>query len=231
MKALRTCGGVVIFSLALGAIWTILLSWGLALVSPIRRVEIEHTPMLAGARLSSATVVPSGWELGSRVLGWGPGVRYELVTEMVWAGSTLGALGGRQNRSIERAATGWPLVSMEWAGTMDRRRRYHSYAMSGAFDVMAGLPPPVRVADLYLGADRRLPLVPLWPGFVINASVWGLAGWICVVMMGALRRRRRRRRGLCEACAYPVVGCARCSECGREVAAVAVAKSAAGSTG
>jgi hypothetical protein len=212
-------------------IWTVAILWTAAMVSPIRRVEIEHVPALAGTRLSSATVVPANWELGCRVLGRGPAVRYELVTEMHWVGSKLGMMGGKQNRSIERVATGWPLVSMEWAGTMDQRRRYQSHAMPGVVDVMAGLAPPVRVADLYQGADRRLPLVPLWPGFVVDAMGWGLLGWISVLVVRGWRRRRRRRRGLCEVCAYPVAGCERCSECGHEIAAVAVAKSAAGSTG
>ncbi|MBX3357370.1 MAG: hypothetical protein KF745_02980 [Phycisphaeraceae bacterium] len=59
----------------------------------------------------------------------------------------------------------------------------------------------------------RLPLRPLWGGFVVNTLVYGLSLFAVVAVCGAICRRSRRRRGLCERCAYPRSGGV-CSECG-----------------
>jgi hypothetical protein len=201
-----------------GAAWTVVVCWGLALWSPLKRVEIEHGPALAGARLSSATTVPSDWDLGCGVFGWGPGVRYELVSELHWMGSTIGALSGKQNRSIERVAVGWPVAAMEWAGTMDERARSASAsAAMGGSTLQPGIRVPGMDGTLYMGAERRLPLVALWPSFGVSAAVWGVVLWAAWRGAGAWRRQRRRGRGLCEGCAYPVGAGERCSECGRPV--------------
>lgn len=83
---------------------------------------------------------------------------------------------------------------------------------------------------VWLGEDRRcaivlagvrpfrMPLHPLWPGFVVNsmlfASVWG----ITLLGPGQVRRFIRRERSLCPHCAYDLratpVG-SPCPECGK----------------
>ncbi len=217
LRMFRRAVVTLLIWLALGTAWTIVLSWALATFAPLKRVDIEHRPALAGHRLSSATAVPEDWDLGCHVTAHGIGVRYELVTEAHWVGSTLGIMSGSRNRSIERAASGWPFSAMEWAGSLDDRLPRRLPGTSQPASLLAGLAPPINAGTFYQGAARRLPLIPLWPGFAMNVMVWGLAGWLTMSTGGAWRRARRRHRELCEQCAYPVGGCSRCSECGRVV--------------
>lgn len=65
--------------------------------------------------------------------------------------------------------------------------------------------------------DRRLPVVPIWMGFVGNSVVYGAALGAVLVGVPALRRSARRARGRCEHCSYPVGGSPVCTECGRPV--------------
>lgn len=65
-----------------------------------------------------------------------------------------------------------------------------------------------------------------WPGFVLNPLVFGVPFW--VLMMSPLWarawvRRRRRKGARCPGCGYPVGGGPRCTECGEELPASAVA--------
>ena len=63
--------------------------------------------------------------------------------------------------------------------------------------------------------SRRLPLVPMWPGFAINTIFYAAILWVLFAVPLGLRRRRRIRRGLCPACAYPVGISPVCTECGK----------------
>jgi hypothetical protein len=67
----------------------------------------------------------------------------------------------------------------------------------------------------YASRDVELPVVPLWPGFAINALFYAVILWLLFAAPFALRRRRRIKRGLCLACAYPIGESEVCTECGR----------------
>lgn len=209
-------------NLAAGVVLTLLLTWSIALTSSIQKVDISYDPPQS-PRLSSGSSVPADWQFGCRVIGTGPATRYELVTELVWVGSTLGAMSGRLNRSVERVEVGWPFATMEWIGDMDYRMppRVGGGAGRGAAAIgssewiwRAGIEPPFRKRHLYQGAARRLPLVPLWPGFAANTVILAAGCWLAVAGTRAVRRSVRRRRGLCTACGYPRGSSAVCSECG-----------------
>jgi hypothetical protein len=66
--------------------------------------------------------------------------------------------------------------------------------------------------------DRfALPLLPLWPGFLINTSFYALLTFALVRTPRLAIRIRRRRRGRCSACGYDRAGLepgAACPECG-----------------
>ncbi len=63
--------------------------------------------------------------------------------------------------------------------------------------------------------EPAVPLIPLWPGFLLNALIWGSPVLLIPAARG-LRRARRRRRGLCPRCAYDLKtgSLASCPECG-----------------
>jgi hypothetical protein len=64
---------------------------------------------------------------------------------------------------------------------------------------------------------RRLPCIPLWPGFLVDTAFWGGAAflvWSGRGGAGFVRRGVRRRRGRCVGCGYELKGLAVCPECG-----------------
>lgn len=60
-----------------------------------------------------------------------------------------------------------------------------------------------------------LPIMPVWPGIVLNSVLYAFVVWLSWMPLQALRRRSRLRRGECVRCRYPIVpGKQVCSECG-----------------
>jgi hypothetical protein len=61
-----------------------------------------------------------------------------------------------------------------------------------------------------------LPILPLWPGFLVDTAFWGGAAFLVCSVPGFVRRRARRRRGRCVRCGYELagVGGGVCPECG-----------------
>jgi hypothetical protein len=203
----------ILLSLAAGVLLTILTAWAIALYAPIKKVDISYTS--PDLHRSSASTVPPGWEFGCHVTGIGPAIRYDLVTERVWAGSMLGSMSGRQNRSLERVEVGWPFATMEWVGDSDYRMPPRAGGGAARQWIWsAGLEPPIRKGSLYLSANRRLPLTPLWPGFAIHIAAFATACWCAAATLRTLRRAGRRRRGLCPTCRYPRGDSPVCTECG-----------------
>lgn len=63
-------------------------------------------------------------------------------------------------------------------------------------------------------APIDLPLRVLWLGLAANGALTGLVLWMLARLPVAAESAVRRRRGLCARCAHPLVGAARCPECG-----------------
>ncbi len=70
---------------------------------------------------------------------------------------------------------------------------------------------------------HSLPLVPVWPGFAVNAAFY--AACVATLWLAAATthhilgtKRRRRKRGQCEACGYDLTGLEQCPECGSPAA-------------
>ncbi len=64
---------------------------------------------------------------------------------------------------------------------------------------------------------RPTPLIPVWPGVVVNSVLFGAAWYGLLLIPASLRRGRRRRRGACVECGYDRRGIApeaACPECG-----------------
>ena len=104
---------------------------------------------------------------------------------------------------------GWPVHSL---------RRSFKYSEPRTME--SGLSPPPWMPWVQPGR-RRLPLLPIWPGFAVNTLLY--AGILYLPFAPfALRRFIRRRRGLCLRCGYPRGASAVCTECGRDLPARAV---------
>lgn len=67
------------------------------------------------------------------------------------------------------------------------------------------------------GIQGRLPTGVLWPGFLLNSGIFGIACWLPWFAALTIRRRLRMRTGLCLSCGYELKGLAAgspCPECG-----------------
>jgi hypothetical protein len=142
-------------------------------------------------------------------------MRYQFITEGVWMGSTLGALNGRKNRTMEWVELGWPMRSMEWMGSFDDDLQTRGGKVPRfRARVAEGIAIGGKILFVMRYEKRRLPLMPLWPGFAGSTLVYGVFSFAGLTTLAALRRMRRRTRGLCVPCGYPLGESARCSECG-----------------
>jgi len=61
-----------------------------------------------------------------------------------------------------------------------------------------------------------LPILPIWPGFLINTAFYAAITWLLIRGPFAPRRLIRRRRGLCVKCGYQLGHAEHgaCPECG-----------------
>jgi hypothetical protein len=92
-----------------------------------------------------------------------------------------------------RALTNWLEIPLPTSG-LEFTRSY-------------GLWQPTRNLDVSI--------IPLWPGFLVNALVWGFPV-VLVPLVKGHRRARRERRGLCARCGYDLRSGSLtiCPECG-----------------
>jgi hypothetical protein len=69
--------------------------------------------------------------------------------------------------------------------------------------------------------DVALAFMPMWPGFLVDALVYGVVWFGVLWMAGRVRRGRRVRAGLCPVCRYDLKGLSGgvCPECGAAVEA------------
>ena len=113
--------------------------------------------------------------------------------------------------------SGWPMISMSSIV------RFHD---TGTI-VRASAHPGIVVAHPQFLEDsdlvRVIPLRPAWPGFAVNTMLYGVALWMLIATLVALRTRSRERRACCPSCAYPIGTNPRCTECGAAVKPKAVA--------
>lgn len=114
-------------------------------------------------------------------------------------------------------ASGWPFLAL-WSAseaTADALAR-------GPLHVTAG----IMVSDSWTGFGSRsptdppvlLPTRPLWPNFLLDATIFAAAWSLILFSPPALRRARRRRAGRCIHCGYDLRALdpgLPCPECGR----------------
>jgi hypothetical protein len=113
-----------------------------------------------------------------------------------------------------QAAYGWPLPALwcEWREVLTG---------SGGFIRVegpeGGFDLTLSASPMRMGADpyRALPWRPVWLGLAGDTACFGSV-WFAVLMLPGARRTFRLRRGLCAACGYDLTGKTTgvCPECG-----------------
>ncbi len=215
---MKRCVVRVMVCVVVGVVVNVLVSWGcvsghVAIATVLRVPGAGTLPVDQSWPVMVPEDWPSGWRSFLRVTSFG--VRY----------SVLSASREPVTYSVTELAAGWPVLavsSYEWEANVFVTGRY------GRFTPLRVHPPTwhwgVEVSHL-MGAKLRgswktelwLPLRPVWPGYVINVAVYGVAAWVVVFGPGVMNRAWRRKRGLCAACGYEVAGIVGvCPECGVE---------------
>lgn len=100
---------------------------------------------------------------------------------------------------------GWPLPAL---------RLSISKSSFGAVAAPAGIWERRWREGVELPLLGRVPMRPDWPPLLFNWAVFTVLVCLIIMLLGWRRDRRRRRRGLCAACAYPLMELSRCPECG-----------------
>ncbi len=104
--------------------------------------------------------------------------------------------------------SGWPLLALMTTQSLDSRTW-------GRWRLGAGI---VLESKAQAGDVRRsLPLIPIWPGFAVNTTLFALVWLGATGLLRDFVHSRRLSRGVCPACAYPCLGLpvsAPCPECG-----------------
>jgi hypothetical protein len=186
---------------ATGLALAVVVSWSLAAWGGLTTAEVNRPPF-DSAYPPMGVDPPAGWDIRTWVPRRGPGLRHDAVTEMEWIGSTFGAMEGRGNRYMERAASGWPVPCLQWA----------SDDTTDPGPILRGLPVPLPHRSW---PERRLPLRPLWAPLLIDVLTWTGAVAAARMWFASARATFRARRGLCAACGYPHGPGSLCPECGR----------------
>ena len=145
--------------------------------------------------------------------GWNQGQEYERGFELYM---------------IDLYIAGWPcgtLRSEMWdeakfvgeeGSPFDMTLRHDGHAPQTAWIRGAAYPETWPGFD---GDWKRIPLLPIWPGFVINTIFYAAILWLLTLGPFTARRMIRRKRGHCIKCGYDLRGTsgAVCPECGKEL--------------
>lgn len=213
MRLLRAIVRRTAEALAAGVLVTVLVSWGIAMWAPMPILR----PTVGTPQRQWRGAVPATWSpIPKRELG---GQKPWIVTQQLRSSTLESVAGYLSEVQYTRVDVGlpWPSLSYDHlkegpAVTTQRARREVKSGWT-----VTELPIWRRGLRLERVARyRRIPLLPVWPGFLLNTLTYaGLAAFLWWVP-GAARRTLRRRRGRCQRCGYDLRGSAdgACPECG-----------------
>ncbi len=117
---------------------------------------------------------------------------------------------------IQIGSDGWPCRALHWERWYVQNQKSPRSSEDLPRDTwwLSGIFLPTGNAYPRLLDVRRLPLRPIWPGFLVNTLFYAAVLWLLICGPFALRRFVRVKHGLCPACAYPIGESGVCSECG-----------------
>jgi hypothetical protein len=113
---------------------------------------------------------------------------------------------------------GWPLPALRGRVAPEL---FTTVQQTQFRDGMLRLPNPklkIPIGDGPPLTGHFIPLIPLWPGFLIDTLFYSAAWWSTLAALSALRRTMRRRRNHCPHCNYDLHATPRdkpCPECGQ----------------
>ncbi len=183
--------------LVLGAVTTVAVAWVCAvqvkqLFLGYTAIDDEDAAWWSRRAPAAYRDGPADWVLTRQGIG--------VQERSLWAPVRIGS--ARRVTRHRRIRVGWPLHALEgvlWT-TPDPKRSVTAEAI-------------LEVTGRG-GARERLPLRPLWPGFLVDSIAGGAVLWLLVNTPRGVRRLGRRLRSRCPGCGYPVGSSPVCTECG-----------------
>ncbi len=154
----------------------------------------------------------------------------EIIPHWAEAFLDIPELSGRDRERLDETLThsafvdarGWPCLAL-WGGIKIPHRNLSLWDDGEPVTLLERRHGIIMLQESDPKGGRRfyrwLPLVPMWPGFVINTLFYAAILWMLFCMPGSVRRAIRRRRGRCPACAYPMSDSPVCTECGAAIGA------------
>lgn len=131
---------------------------------------------------------------------------WTAVTPPYW--SRLRRPGWRERHVGSECASGWPMRCLMSLVVVEDTHRPSKDTMRWGIKIIRGY-------GSHGPLEGVLPLLPIWPGLIVDGLFYGAAVWGLGVGLVAARSARRRRRGLCPRCAYDLHATPdACPECG-----------------
>lgn len=187
------------------------------MIHPIYRVAMW---LLVGAAINiavawglAAFMVPPEWRYHHTTGRWPTPTTVQAASPFVWSRAILPAWWGRQECVTEDVPAPSRTTLIEKFGVPMRsmQMQWHVTGPTSADEHgMWELPSTAG------GPARYLPLLPLWPGFLLCTAWYAMIAWALYRSPSAIRRWRRRL-GCCTTCGYSLTGLsplAPCPECG-----------------
>jgi hypothetical protein len=207
---------VITFLLLLGAIVNVLVAWtlmnellGRLILSETYGVYDRHVPVSEEHRSWWKAHAPPGYDLDAPfsllVVDTYP-ARHSVNLQVRPSPHTL--------QSGHRSEAGWPFRSMSYQSWAAWSRPPGDPDLPASVDRDMIMIPAEGSIPFARARHWRLPLKPIWLGFIADSVFYASILGVLLLGPGALRRHLRRRRGRCAACGYPVGASATCTECG-----------------
>ncbi len=213
----------IMIAVTLGVIVNVLVAWSPYLGDRMQaRIENPGRGILLASDARWPTTPPPHWPKAPQVESYcdahrGEALGYTIRTQEVLEVQPSSLTDLWPAMIVERS--GWPLRAL--VRYEARVRKGGMYVREDLGIARQGLSLPKAWWNHSLGTAVPLPLMPLWPGFMINTVLYGSLAWALISAPSWLKRRRRIGRGLCIHCAYPLTGGDVCPECGTAVASAA----------
>jgi hypothetical protein len=181
----------IVFTLIFSPVLLVAVSWLCAWGNNIKPTQSDAPLRWHAAVMANLRIPPSGTAVHS---GLGVRVRRVWLTSPPFISTT-------------ETSAGWPIhcltgVRVEM-GTLEKNLLpwWHRLA------------PVAQAPWVRRGAERRIPLIPMWPHFAFAWVFWWFTSFVASESVSIAKMALRRRCRLCLACGYPLIG-NECPECG-----------------